>query len=194
MHRPAIEADVLRRWLELSRAPQVDGALAALHDRVATRVAASRPVCTASARCCDFARAGHDLFVTGLEAAWTLDRIPAARALTARDIASAEARGVCPFLVYDGGIGRCGVHPARPAGCRVYFCDPTRAGFVGELAESAASEVRALHDRFGVPYVYAEWRWLLGRFAAEGIAAAPSRPIGFVAADPFVAVTRGATS
>lgn len=194
MHRPAIEADVLRRWLELSRAPQIDGALTALHEWIASRVAESRPVCTASARCCDFVRTGHDLFVTGLEAAWTLDRIPLARAVSARDIASAQGRGVCPFLVYEGGIGRCGVHPSRPAGCRVYFCDPTRSDFVGRLAEDAAAEVRALHDRFGVSYVYAEWRWLLGRFAEGGVALSPARPIVYDASGPFVPVTRGATS
>ncbi len=194
LRAPVIEHDTLRAWLALSRRPDIDAALRSAHALVAERVAASRPVCTASGRCCDFGRAGHDLFVTGLEVAWTLDRIPAARSITAGDVDAATARGDCPFLVADGSVGRCGVHPARPMGCRVYFCDPTRERFVQDLAERGATLVRALHDRFGVPYVYAEWRALLRCFAESGIAARPSQPAAFEPRDPFVPLTRGSAS
>ncbi|MEM7623427.1 MAG: hypothetical protein AAF235_09510, partial [Planctomycetota bacterium] len=103
----------MRRWLALARRPDIDAAIRGAHASVVDDVHASSPVCTASGRCCDFARTGHDLFVTGLEVAWTLDRIPAERAIVAGDVESAERRGDCPFLVADGSINRCGVHPAR---------------------------------------------------------------------------------
>ena len=177
MFAPPIHPPTLARWLEMSRTPEIDAAIRAVHTSIAERVAEARPVCTASARCCDFARTGHDLFVTGLEAAWTLDRIPADRAIGGDGVRDARARGDCPFLARAGGLSACGVHPARPAGCRVYFCDPTRTGFVEQLAEYAAREIRAVHDRFGVPYVYAEWRHLLGAFLDAGEAVAPTRPL-----------------
>lgn len=187
MRAPPIHPPVLDRWLAASRTAGVDAAITQLHREIAQRVRDAAPVCTASARCCDFRATGHDLFVTGLEVAWTLDRIPDQRAIDAGAIERAAERGDCPFLVRRHGLAACGVHPARPAGCRVYFCDRTRERFVQDLAEHAASAVRGLHDRFGVPYVYAEWRHLLGAFIQQGIAVRPSRPVQ-APADPVGAI------
>lgn len=194
MRAHGLERELLQRWLDLARRDDIDRALLAAHDTIARESASGRPVCTASGRCCDFGRVGHDLFVTGLEVAWTLDRIPAERAIGEHDVSAAIDAGDCPFLVSDGSIRRCGVHPARPMGCRVYFCDPTRERFVQDLAERGAGLVRELHDRFGVPYIYAEWRSLLGCFASAGVASAPTQPIGFTSRDPFVPLTRGSAS
>jgi Fe-S-cluster containining protein len=194
MRAHGLDRDLLERWLDLARRDDIDAALRAVHVSITDESATSRPVCTASGRCCDFQRTGHALFVTGLEVAWTLDRIPAERAISEGDVTAAIDAGDCPFLVADGSIRRCGVHPARPMGCRVYFCDPTRERFVQDLAERGARLVRELHDRFGVPYVYAEWRSLLGCFASAGVASVPTRPIGFASRDPFVPLTRGSAS
>ena len=194
LRAPVIEHDVLRQWVAIARRADVDEMIRGAHDASVRDVRASRPVCTASGRCCDFARTGHDLFVTGLEVAWTLDRIPTDRAIGGGDIDTAESRGDCPFLIADGSISRCGVHPARPMGCRVYFCDPTREQFVQDLAERGASLVREMHDRFGIPYVYAEWRALLRCFIDAGILSAPSMPVEFELRDPFVPLTLGSAS
>ncbi|MEM8757024.1 MAG: hypothetical protein AAGF47_04495 [Planctomycetota bacterium] len=194
MRHPLVDPGTLERWLTLSRSPAIDRAIRALHTEIAERVAGARPVCTASARCCHFERVGHDLFVTGLEAAWTLDRIPSDRAICVVDVEASRSRGDCPFLVGVGPVGACGVHPARPAGCRVYFCDPTRERFVQDLAEHAAVRVRELHGEFDVPYLYAEWRGLLMAFARAGVAAAPGSPAAFAPADPFVSLTRGGSA
>lgn len=193
MRTPHVDRDTLELWLAMSRREDVDAAISNAHAAVASESVRGRPVCTASARCCDFGRAGHDLFVTGLEVAWTLDRIPAERAVSPRDVDNAAARGDCPFLIGES-IRRCGVHPARPVGCRVYFCDPTREAFVQDLAELGARRVREIHDAFGVPYVYAEWRGLLRCFAEAGIAERPARSIEFEPRDPFVPLTRGSAS
>ncbi|MEO0630364.1 MAG: hypothetical protein AAFY46_06515, partial [Planctomycetota bacterium] len=114
LRSPVIDHDTLRQWLLLAERSDVDKALRDAHAMIAGAARASSPVCTASGRCCDFGRVGHDLFVTGLEVAWTLDRIPVERAIGVGDVSTAEARGDCPFLVADGSIKRCGVHPARP--------------------------------------------------------------------------------
>lgn len=193
MRTPRVDRETLEAWLDLSRRADVDAAISAAHAAVAEESSRGRPVCTASARCCDFGRVGHDLFVTGLEVAWTLDRIPPERAIGERDVEAATKRGDCPFLVGDT-IRRCGIHPARPVGCRVYFCDPTREAFVQDLAELGARHVREIHDAFGVPYVYAEWRGLLRCFAEAGIADRPASPIAFEPRDPFVPLTRGSAS
>lgn len=194
MRHPVVDRETLMRWLALSRESALDEAIRDAHQRVFDATLASAPICTASARCCDFRRFGHDLFVTGLEVAWTLDRIPRERVVTATEIEQAEERGNCPFLVDAGPAGRCGIHPARPMGCRVFFCDPTRERFVQDLAERGAQLIREIHDRFEVPYLYAEWRGLLRCFAQEGIGDQPSHPAAFEARDPFVPLTRGNAS
>ncbi|MEO1584888.1 MAG: YkgJ family cysteine cluster protein [Planctomycetota bacterium] len=194
---PSIDRGTLTRWLALARLPEVDVAITDAHRAIAGDIGASRPVCTASGRCCDFGRTGHDLFVTGLEVAWTLDRIPPERAVLSEDVHDARARGDCPFLVGES-VRRCGVHPARPMGCRVYFCDPTREGFVQDLAERGAALVRDIHDRFDVPYIYAEWRALLGSFLGVDVGRRPTRPLASERAmserGAFVALTRGSAS
>ncbi|MEM9166470.1 MAG: hypothetical protein AAGB48_05540 [Planctomycetota bacterium] len=171
--------DVFRGWQRASRDPRIDGAIRAIHAAIEETVARERPVCTASARCCHFARTGHALFVTGLEAAWTLDRIAPEWMPTDERLGDAEAAGSCPLLSDAGParpVGACGVHAVRPSGCRVYFCDPTRSAMVTELAQHAADAVRSLHDRFGVPYMYAEWLTLLRGFVGSGMDLMPTRP------------------
>lgn len=191
MFAPTIHPPTLESWLNASRDPAVDAGVRALHTHIQEQADLARPVCTASGRCCDFARTGHDLFVTGLEVAWTLDRIPPARAIDAAAVDRASSAGCCPFLVRSKGahegLGVCGIHPARPSGCRVYFCDPTRERFVRDLAEHAAGGMRSLHDRFDIPYVYAEWRHLLRAFVSAGVAIEPMRPLP-APVDPLGAV------
>lgn len=163
-----------RAWLAMARNPRVAGAIEAMQAELMARIEARKPVCIASGRCCNFAKHGHLLFVTGLEAAVALTRIAERReagalavgALAARtesrvvtlaQVGAAKHRGDCPFL--DGTL--CGVHWARPLGCRVYFCDETAQEWQHEQSEWMMDEVRGLHEREGIEYRYAEWRWLL---------------------------------
>lgn len=181
------ERALCESWLANARDAGVAFAIAEIHALIASEIEARRPVCTASGRCCRFEGFGHRLYVTGLEAALTLDTIPAERALGAGDIERALAEGVCPFAA--GNL--CGVHPARPAGCRVYFCDSSAQLWVNELAERASGMVKAVHERFAIDYRYGEWRAMLGMFQRSGVALVPSRPAAYEARDPFVPITSG---
>jgi Fe-S-cluster containining protein len=141
-------------------------------DTLERRASQNGPRCDASGRCCHFEAWGHRLYVTGLEAAYTLTRRPSTSAgpatapatpgsLTLPQIASARARGDCPFL--EGTL--CTVHDVKPLACRTYYCDPSAQDWQQELTERGLAQIRALHDRFGVEYRYGEWRDMLDALA-----------------------------
>jgi hypothetical protein len=158
------ERDLARRWLAAAGDPVIAAELRTVYAHVADEVARRGPVCRASGRCCNFARAGHLLFVTGLEAALVVRGLgPGSPPLSDRTLRGALERGGCPFQV-----GRlCGVHADRPLGCRAYYCDPSWQAWQGALSEAALTDIRALHDRHVLPYRYAEWRSLLAMFVGR---------------------------
>ncbi len=174
-------------WLRDSRKADVRRAMAEIHREIERQIAERQPVCTASGRCCNFERFGHRLYVTGLEAALTLDAIPLHRQLKPGDVERARTHGTCPFVA--GGL--CAVHPVRPVGCRVYFCDTSAKLWVNGLAEFAADAVKRVHDEFGIEYRYTEWRAMLAMFQDAGVAREPSEPVDFTPSDPFVRLTSG---
>ena len=143
-----------------------DDVAAAVGDLYATVTAAvdeRRPACAASGKCCHFDAYGHDLFVTPLELAAFV------RQLQATPVANP---GGCPFQV-----GRlCGVHATRPFGCRLFYCDPTAQQWQQDLYERLHAELRSLHDRLGVDYLYVEWRRALAALDFDGREAAAGRP------------------
>jgi Fe-S-cluster containining protein len=169
------DAELVRSWREAAAREPVRAAIADVHRAVAAAVEARGPACWASGRCCRFERAGHRLYVTGLEAAVVLRALgeaPGGRGAPGnrseggrpalRVIGSggrpADPDGACPFV----DANRCSIHGIRPLGCRVYFCDRSAERWQRELYERMQERVRAVHDRFGVAYRYREWRTLLG--------------------------------
>ena len=170
-----------------ARDARVVARLEGIYARVGEEIAARGPACWASGRCCNFRTAGHDLFVTLLEAAYCVQRarvggedvsasdagdrrvrLPQieARQIDSRDgaltreaIDAAAARGDCPYL--RGNL--CGAHGVKPLGCRVYFCDATAEEWQHALTERMLGEIRGLHVEFGIAYVYDEWRRQLTR-------------------------------
>lgn len=174
-------------WLEVIGSHAVRGELEDVYARLSDEVAERRPVCDASGRCCNFEAWGHRLYVTGLEAAYTVSRLRAAPAdahghvertesislpqlndtpveLSAATLEAARQRGGCPFQV-----GRfCGAHAIRPLGCRVYYCDPAAQDWQQDLSERLLAEIRAIHNRHRVEYRYGEWRDMLGMFLGTG--------------------------
>jgi Fe-S-cluster containining protein len=155
-----VSAELGRAWLAAAADEKIAAELEAVYAYIAAAVESRGPACWASGRCCNFERAGHRLYVTGLEAAYTARR--AGRGVSAAEIEAARAAGGCPFQ--EGNL--CGVHAARPLGCRVYFCDRSAEEWQRELTERALAMVRGIHDRHGIEYRYAEWRGLLEVIAA----------------------------
>ena len=93
--RPAIDAGEVR------------GALGRLYDDFDAEVAARRPVCALSGRCCRFEEYGHTLFVTAIEFALLAADAPDAepgRWTTARHARGRTAGAIAP----PGGPGRWG--------------------------------------------------------------------------------------
>jgi Fe-S-cluster containining protein len=124
-------------------APQASAELAALYARVDAEIAARNPRCELSGRCCDFPRSGHRLYATVPEAAFSLD--------AAGGSAPEAPSGLCPWWV----DGRCANRAGRPLGCRIYFCDPGWTDAMPDVYERYHAELRALHERHGLPYRYA---------------------------------------
>jgi Fe-S-cluster containining protein len=127
-------------------------------------IASRRPVCRASGRCCHFESYGHRLYVTAAEL------IRFSRAESGSKEAAGEKGGSvrvslpqffsqgapegCPFQVDN----LCTAREHRPLGCRVYFCDQNAQAWQSEVYEKYHGQIRALHERFNVPYRYVEWR------------------------------------
>lgn len=146
-------------WLEAARSPEVAAAIEAIYDAVADEVRERRPICIASGQCCHFERAGHRLYVTGLEAALTISgRRDAGQPLARSAIDRARAEGTCPFLRDDR---LCGAHECRPLGCRIYFCDRSTGPWQEALYERMHRAIAEVHERLGLPYGYGEWRQIL---------------------------------
>lgn len=180
-------------WLGAIAQPGVRAGLEAVYARAADAIAARGPVCWASGRCCNFKEAGHRLYVTGLEAAYLVHAMaeegrdvfgvgrsssnaaaaqmpPRAVPLPqagARPIDLARwlsADGPAPDCVFQVG-NLCSVHTIKPLACRLYFCDRTAQTWQSETLERLIAEVRELHDRESIGYLYAEWRATLAMFA-----------------------------
>ncbi|MBC7770926.1 MAG: YkgJ family cysteine cluster protein [Pyrinomonadaceae bacterium] len=154
-------SDLSRAWMRAAETAVIADALRGVYSEVAAEIARRGPSCWASGRCCNFDKAGHRLYVTGLEAAYALAQLPVLRVddpvLTLPQLGDARARGGCPFQVSN----LCGIHTIKPLGCRVYFCDRSAQDWQHELTESGLRRIRAIHDQFDVPYRYGEWRGML---------------------------------
>jgi hypothetical protein len=62
-------------------------------------------------------------------------------------------------------------------GCRTYFCGPYPNGVPEEVYERFFPRIRALHDRFGIPYRYRDIvDWARDRRPARP--PEPARPAG----------------
>lgn len=147
--------DLRQAVMSAAARTEVREAIGRLYAELSAEVEARRPVCTISGRCCRFEAYGHRLYVTTLELAAFV------QGLEARDagrlaVAAWDGTG-CPFQ--SGKL--CGVHPIRPMGCRLFFCDPTSTEWQNELYERLHAGLRRLHESLEVPYCYVEWRYAL---------------------------------
>jgi len=131
---------------------EVREAVERVYAELQNEIDARRPVCNASGRCCRFEEFGHRLYVTTLElAAFVAGLGEASRAEREWDGTG------CPFQVAK----LCSVHTIRPFGCRMFFCDATATAWQNERYERFHAELKRLHERLNVPYLYVEWRTAL---------------------------------
>jgi len=173
-------SQLAHHWLAAARRPDIAAQLQAIFTECADAIAARGPTCWASGRCCNFEQAGHLLYVTGLEAAFTLANFnwlplsaapaPARTPLTINSASSsadpstltpsqllASIDKACPFQAAN----LCGVHTIKPLGCRIYFCDKSAQDWQQALYEKLLADLRHLHDQQAVEYRYGEWRTML---------------------------------
>jgi len=95
--------------------------------------------CGMSGLCCRFREAGHALYLTALEYE---EMVRHGGHLPAR------GDGACPWLK----DGLCANREGRALACRTYFCSDEAAA--AEVTERGHRRIRALHEKYGVPYVY----------------------------------------
>ncbi len=127
-------------------------------------IAARNPVCTNRGACCSFGEFGHRLFVTPVELAYFLARVDG-------PIRPPESRDHCP---YQSG-GKCTVRTPRPAGCRIFYCDPNSQSWQGPATEQVLARIKDLHVRFDLPYAYADWTDSLTHLASQ-LTDRPTKP------------------
>jgi Fe-S-cluster containining protein len=107
------------------------------------------------------------LYVTTLELAAFVAGLPE----QSKSAAAWDGTG-CPFQVAK----LCSVHPIRPFGCRMFFCDATATAWQNERYERFHAELKRLHEQLGVPYLYVEWRRALRELNLAGDEAGSCRP------------------
>lgn len=142
----------LERIRELAQDAGFRSAMTRFYERLEARIATHHPVCRNRGLCCRFDDFGHKLYVTPAELAFFLGTVEATKAV-------ADEADACPYQMN----GLCGARAARPMACRIFFCESAGQGWQEDLTESALAELRRLHARFGLPYVYAEWRHALSQ-------------------------------
>ena len=173
------ERESWRKWAAAARTPAIASDLRSLYAALDAEVAARKPTCWLSGKCCKFDSYGHRLYVTGLEIAWLANLLDASGRARLADSPLPGLDG-CPFQVN----GLCSVHAIRPIGCRVYFCDPAARGWQNEVYEAFLGRLKGLHETYLLEYRYMEWRQgLLEARAAlagewvNGLMGGPDRPV-----------------
>ena len=128
----------------------------AVYAEVDAAVAAARPRCDASGRCCRFTEYGHTLFLSQFEADVLLETAPLYTAPVTRD--------GCPFQVDN----LCTARDERPLGCRIYFCDPAYEGVGEAITETALTQLKRLADEADAGWRYAPLHVFLNSAVADG--------------------------
>ena len=119
-------------------------ALGELYEAVDAEVARQTPTCLGGGACCKFDLAGHRLMLSTGELALLSEA-------GCGDVRRCE-RLRCPYQIGP----RCSARMIRPLGCRVFFCDSALQDWCGDTYEKFHRRIRALHERFAVPYAYVE--------------------------------------
>jgi len=140
--------------------PDLRSAIAAVYRDADAAVSALGAACWARGDCCDFRRADHRLYATGLETAYASETPAGPR--NPEEI-------LCPFWI----DGRCATRERRPLGCRTYFCDPRYREPLEAIHEKHLRRLREISEIHGFPWSYSGFVAAV-RASAEPAAPAPS--------------------
>jgi Fe-S-cluster containining protein len=147
----SLMADDLKEWvLAAAGQPRVREEVRQLYADLQIRIDQRRPLCVMSGRCCRFDEYGHRLYTTTMELAAFTAELADLPAISPQ----AVPVGLCAFQ--SGKI--CRVHPIRPLGCRVFFCDPSSTEWQERVYEEFHGRLKQLHEQMSIPYAYVEWR------------------------------------
>ncbi len=111
--------------------------------------------CNACGACCDFIGYDHLLFVTWPELIYLAEKL-------GTEALKPMVSGRCPYQEE----GKCTVHAHRFSGCRI-FCCTGDADFQSSLTEATIRKLKALCERFDIPYRYADLAAALEMFPIE---------------------------
>lgn len=138
--------------------PEVRTRVEQIYSDLAKEIEIRKPLCILSGRCCHFEDFGHRLYVTTAELATFLHgfETEVQSPQLADAIKTWTGKG-CPFQLAK----LCGVHPMRPFGCRIYFCDETSTDWQNQAYETFHARLKKLHEELAIPYFYTEWRTAL---------------------------------
>jgi Fe-S-cluster containining protein len=143
--------DDLKQWvLSAAADPRVREQIRRLYADLQLRIDQRRPLCVMSGRCCRFDEYGHRLYTTTMELAAFVAELADLPPITP----AAVPPGLCAFQ--SGKI--CRVHPIRPMGCRIFFCDPSSVDWQEAVYEEFHGRLKLLHEEMSIPYAYVEWR------------------------------------
>lgn len=128
---------------------QAHAALAALYAELDSQCEPARQRCRACGQCCHFDAVDHILYATELEVSYL-------RQGAAGVEPDAVPAGRCP---YQRGA-TCRVHPWRPLGCRLFFCQgqgppaPGLAAAEEALSARLHAALRGLHTAHDLAWTY----------------------------------------
>jgi Fe-S-cluster containining protein len=143
----------------------LEKAVLAVYAEADCDISSRKPICRNSGRCCRFESYGHLLYVTAVELiafsgvqkrSETEKPVSAqpGRVVSLHQFFGGEKVEGCPYQI--GGM--CTAREARPLGCRIYFCDENAQHWQNEVYEKYHTKLKDLHETFGLPYRYVEWR------------------------------------
>jgi Fe-S-cluster containining protein len=152
--------------MNLRLAPEAVNAVAELYHELDADIAARKPICTMSGRCCKFESWGHRLYVTALELGY-FEHLQNQAEQNDSERPSKSVRFPLPLYAGNGNFspgcpwqveGLCTARQSRPLGCRIYFCDSSSTVWQQDIYEKYHRRLGELHRQFEIPYEYLEWR------------------------------------
>ena len=135
-------------------------ALSGLYDQLDRQVSGKGLHCRNCGACCHLHQFGHRLYVTTVELAYFVAGL-------SRPVRRPQG-GVCPYQQGSSCVARA----YRPAGCRLFFCEPTSSDWQGRQYDALRPGLITMHERLRLPYAYVEWLGALSELAG----AVPTSP------------------